>query len=271
MTSTRQDSEGLAPVFDLVCRRFEEDIAEGRLDDAGKAHLKDCARCAGLWAEMERVGALIAEATGPVARVPDGFLDAVLLRADSLDGRIVLPGERTPRTRWQRIAPWAGGLAAAALLVAAFWAGAAQRAESVATSPRLVKGHQSPTPSDGDSVARAEEAPTLPAAPRERMKLAPVPEPVATVQPVPAPVVVPPQELRQVILQRLEAQGLCPASGGHTIHLTITVLPDGSLTNRQMLSSGDAAASHRCVSLALDGLQLPPTGEASTVTLELAW
>lgn len=280
MTKRQGDRDGLAPVFDLVCRRFEEDIAEGKLCDEGREHLASCKPCAEMWSDMERVGSLIAEATGHLP-VPSSFLDGVIDRADALEGRILMPPEQTT-TAWRRAAPWIGSVAAAALLITAFWAGASQRAESARQlSPRLVKGDPQVAP--GEETEAQPTAPMMTAAPRERLQLTPQPAPVAkaverapapvvpAARPVPEPALDLPEELHQVILQRIRARDLCSTSGGRSVHVTLTVLPDGSLTNRQLLSSADAAASHHCVSAALDGLQLPPGGEAATVTLELSW
>lgn len=110
----------------------------------------------------------------------------------------------------------------------------------------------------GDGVAPAEDA----AAPQPRAALPrAVPEPSLDV----------PRELRAALVREVRALDGCPAHTAEAVRVTLTVTPDGALTNRQVLSMGGDATAHLCVNRALDRLLLPPLDRAATVTLDLRW
>ena len=117
------DESRPAEVLNLMCARFEAALAEGKIDAKLMAHELSCERCSDFTRELARVEALIAAATGPVERLPEGFLDDVLAKADNLDGRLT---ERRPSLLLRKISALAVMSVDSADVLLAFWAGAAR-------------------------------------------------------------------------------------------------------------------------------------------------
>jgi len=254
-----------------MCARFDAALADDAVDEALEAHAQSCDRCSDFARELAAAQAWIAEATGPTDTLPDDFLDTVLLRADTLDGRL---GDRhMPRSRRTALPALAiSGLAAAAVLMA-FWAGSAReqlRQSDLRDQVRV----EAPAPTPAPTVAAA------PSPSRVTLKRTPSPEPIArsrvkptvpAAAPVPEPVVDLGAEIQVMLRDRITTQETCPDHATAPVWVTTTVRPDGSLTNRSVMSAGSATDAHRCVSRALDQLLLPPGSPTTTVTFELSW
>lgn len=269
-----------AEVVRLDCRRFEDMLAEGRLDAWARAHQGGCSRCDETARAMAAVERDILDATGPTA-LPAGFADGVWERFQELDEagpeRDARPG------RWSKT--MAAGFAAAAVAIvavtAAYWAGgvrqrALMRTELDATPQQVIvpaSAIELEHPG-ADAAARASDAPPVRLLRRPVALPTPVEPQVPAAQPVPEPVVDVPAELRAALTRQIEGIESCPTHAAGSVRLTVTVQPDGTLTNRQLLSAASAGDAHRCVGLALDRLALPPlsgTDGGATVTLDLSW
>ena len=88
---------------------------------------------------------------------------------------------------------------------------------------------------------------------------------------IPEPIVDLPVEIRDAVVRHIQTQEGCPERATRAVRLTVTVETDGSITNRQILSSAAAGAAHRCVTRAVDALLLPPLPEPATLTLDISW
>ncbi len=274
-----------AEVVRLDCRRFEDMLAEGRLDAWARAHQSRCDRCAETARAMARVEREIADATAP-ASLPAGFGDGVWSRFQDLDAAGPQDADAS-RGRWSRTMVAGFAVAAIAILAvgAAYWAGGVrQRAllltelteQQAAPQQVLVQASAAELQRPAADQAALPTASTSPVRLLRRPVVAPAPaEPqVPAAQPVPEPVVDVPSELRAALARQIETLEVCPEHAGGSVRLTVTVLPDGSLTNRQLLSAANAGDAHRCVGVALDRLALPPLSGAdagATVTLDLTW
>ena len=259
-----------AEILNLMCARFEAALSEDSVDAPLRAHEQSCERCADFSRELERAQALIADATGPVDSLSDDFLDSVLLRADSLDGRF---SERTPRSVGRGLSALAVVVLAAAAVLLAFWAGGAR--EQLRQVDTRAQVRVEAPPKTDRAVQRVASVPT------KSMTRAPViaPPVVATriepvvpaASPIPEPVVDLGAEIQVMLREKVIRSEGCPDHNKVPVWVTATVQPDGSLTDRSVMSAGSASAAHRCVSRALDQLLLPPGMPTTTVTFELSW
>ncbi len=252
-----------------MCARFEAALADDAIDEALRAHEKGCERCADLARDLAAVEAFIAEATGEVDHLSEGFLDRVFERADALDGRLGDAQAPIRRPVWPAAA--VGFLAAAAMLLA-FWAGGA-REQSRQEDERVVVRVQAPTPMAAHQVIS-------PIVPSQSMKRTPAPAPVVTLRaeptvpaasPVPEPVQDLGAEIQVMLREKVTANEGCPTHNTQAVWVTATVRSDGSLTNRSIMSAGAASDAHHCVTRSLDQLLLPPGSPETTVTFELSW
>jgi len=261
-----------AEILNLMCARFEAALSEGSVDATLRDHEQHCDRCADFSRELARVEALIADATGPVDSLPDDFLDQVLLRADTLDGRITVSRAGAGARRGTAAAVIV--MAAAAVLLA-FWAGGAREQLRQIDTRSQVRVEAPATP--------AHVAPQVAMVPTEVMARLPVEAPpvvstptriepvVPAAAPVPEPVVDLGAEIQVMLREKVTQSEGCPAHTKVPVWVTATVQPDGSLTDRSVMSAGSASDAHRCVSRALDQLILPPGMPTTTVTFELSW
>ena len=261
-----------AEILNLMCARFEAALAEGSLDETLRDHERSCEHCSDFSRTLARVELLIAEATGPSDGLPNEFLEQVLSRSDTLDGRI---GESTSRAASPALPALVVTLVAAAAVVLAFWAGGAReqlRQFDQRSQVRVVASTPTPAPTTlaarapSESMTRAPDLgppvfgtptriePTVPAA-------APVPEPVVDLG----------AEIQIMLREKVTSSEGCPEHTKAPVWVTATIQPDGSLTNRSVMSAGSASDAHRCVSRALDQLLLPPGSPTTTVTFELSW
>ena len=275
MSSRRtDDGSRSAEVLNLMCARFEAGLAEGQLDEALRAHQSSCERCDALVVDLEKISTWIAQATGPSAEVPEGFLDGVIARASNLDGRVDLSAPSSAHRRgW---AAGAVGMLAAAALFAAFWAGGAQEqmrrnAETQQVSVAVPAELPTASPEERTTPTRAmtpTPAPSPTPAPVVALRREPT---VPAASPVPEPVVDLGAEIQVMLREKIEASASCPEQNPTAVWVTATVRPDGSLTNRSIMSAGAASEAHRCVSRSLDQLLFPPGSPETTVTFELSW
>ena len=271
-TTPPDDRHQSAEVLNLMCARFEAALAEGRVDASLRAHELSCERCSDFSREMARVERLIADATGPVDAIPTDFLDKVLVRADSLDGRSTAARPRS--LRWTLSAFGAAGVAAAAVILA-FWAGAAQeqlkqvetrtqvRVSASAPAVELVRAPEV-TPSEVMTPLSVALPPRQPAPMRIEPRVpaaASVPEPVVDIG----------AEIQVMLRESVAQSEGCPEVSKVPVWVTATVQSSGALTDRSVMSAGSASEAHRCVSRALDQLILPPGMPTTTVTFELSW
>lgn len=270
------DESRSAEVLNLMCARFEAALAEGKVDAKLRAHELSCERCSDFTRELARVEALIAAATGPVERLPEGFLDDVLAKADNLDGRLT---ERRPSSLLRKLSALAVVSVAAAAVLLAFWAGAAReqlKANETRTQVQVA------VPSAPMGVPLSADRPnTIQVSEAMKPLLAPTPSPsiertrveprVPAAASVPEPVVDIGAEIQVMLREKVSQSEGCPPSSSVPVWVTATVQRDGSLTDRSVMSAGSASAAHRCVSRALDQLLLPPGMPTTTVTFELSW
>lgn len=266
-------------VLELACARFEAALAEGSLDRAAHAHKLSCDRCRDLERDLERTAARIASATRP-ATMPPGFAAGVLARAAVLEGRLPATAAGRTRSRLRGHAPWLAGAALAAGLALAFWAGTLRGVASPETRPLPVALEAAPAPPEAAppvpgaaAEAAAGDAPVrLVAVPRPAAPAPPAPRPVVpAAAPVPEPLVDLPAELRASIVRQIQDLPGCPDHAAAAVRVTVTAHPDGTVSDRQVLSAAGAGDAHRCVSMALDRLLLPPLAEPATVTLDVSW
>ena len=273
--STRPPSDRprSAEVLNLMCARYEAALADASMDATLRAHGENCARCTEASREFKAVQALIAEATGPTNRLSEDFLDAVLQRANTLDGRLL--ERESPRPR--RIAPAIAASLAAAAVLLAFWAGGAREHQRQLDAHNQVRVHAANVAPEAPPVRTAQvmrpAPPMTPLAARETRTPMPtrIGPTVPAAAPIPEPVVDLGAEIQVMLRERVVASKHCPEHTSAPIWVTATVQPDGSLTNRSVMSAGNASEAHRCVSRALDQLLLPPGSPTTTVTFELSW
>lgn len=263
-----------AEVLNLMCARFEAALADGEVDELLRAHEQSCERCSDFSRELAAAQAWIAQATGPSDALPEGFLDTVLLRADALDGRLGA-GQTLSRSRRPGFGALAvAGLAAAAVLMA-FWAGGAREQLRQADERAQVRVEApNATPTSPAVVAQAVPSETMTPSPTPAPKTAQqrrVEPTVPAASPVPEPVVDLGAEIQGMLRDQVTTHEACPKHTSAAVWVTATVLSDGSLTNRSVMSAGSATDAHRCVSRALDQLLLPPGSPTTTVTFELSW
>jgi hypothetical protein len=88
---------------------------------------------------------------------------------------------------------------------------------------------------------------------------------------VPEPKVDMSAEISAMVHERIRNNPACPAKATGSVWVTMTILSDGSLTNRQIVSDGDASLAHRCVASALDELLVAPGAKTRTLSFEVAW
>lgn len=269
----------LAPVVSLECARVADALAEGSVGPEHEDHLDHCGDCASLVMEMDRVTSLIAEATAPISP-PRDFASRVLDRANTLtldleqDHFEGASNAQGAGSRWPALA----ALASVAAVALAFWAGGLQAkleapealedaANQVAVAPA--------TPHDpGSRLPSAPRAHEVTLRPGGGSALAPSPETQAIVpEPagVPEPILDIPSEIQAALLQVIEDNDGCPRTSAGSVRITATVEPTGAIVDRQIVSSGDVTQAHRCVTEALDRLQLPPLAQRARVTLDLRW
>jgi hypothetical protein len=298
-----KDGGSPADVLSIACARWEAAVLEGRTDTWTREHERTCPRCSQMGAEHDRIGGLIAQVTGP-APVPASFMEAVLSRAEALDAGFddresvdddgfseaaaidARGGEATSRTRVSIV--WLGAAAMAAGMALAFWAGGLNERSHHSTTPAAVEAAlpvtaPAPVPAAQDAqAATVESAPPMAAQPTRLLPLpssqpaaqalAPVEPPVVpSARPVPEPAMDLAAELRSSLVREIGALDACPAKAAAPIRVTVTVGTDGTLSNRQILSSADASDAHQCVGRAMDRLLLPPLDHAATITLDVNW
>ncbi|MGM0576793.1 MAG: hypothetical protein ACQEXJ_13800 [Myxococcota bacterium] len=265
-----------ADVLHLECARFRAALADEDLDARAREHRRACPDCDRFAREMQEAADLVARATGP-AEVPDDFAAGVLGRADHLAGRLG-DGDRRRRAIFGGARGWIAA-AVAVTVTMAFWAGDmsarsrhdSHSAEPVATAPASEEAPpaaEAPTAGSADEGAPEAVRLTPQPSPRNSPKERPV---VPAAQPIPEPSVDVPDELRRSMLRAVERGDDCPEHAGGAVRVTVTIRPDGTLADRQILSLGEAGEAHRCVSRAMDHLMLPPMEESVTVTLDLTW
>ncbi len=260
-----------AEILNLMCARFEAALAEGTVDETLRAHEKSCERCADFSRELASVETWIAEATGPSGPLSDDFLDQVFARADALDGRL---SSDTPSSSKPILPALAVGFLAAAAMLTAFWAGGAseQLRQDDHRARVRVQAPTQPAPTQVTATARPTEAmvrtPTPPPVVRSRTRIEPT---VPAASPVPEPVVDLGAEIQVMLREKVTSTEGCPKHTKAPVWVTATIQPDGTLTNRSIMSAGGASDAHRCVSRALDQLLLPPGSPTTTVTFELSW
>lgn len=272
--TTKHGAAGLADVVQLDCARVEDALMEGREDPRTLEHLDSCTSCRSLHREMTAVRRRIADVTGPIALSP-GFAAEVFARAQTLqrEGDDLPQSDPKRRLRW--VWPTGAGLAVAASLALAFWVGGLQERARVLDSqdrqapPVIVAPDGARPSSDTGQVTTARPSPVrLVPTPSGRRASSPVVPAAQAVAERPVDV---PAELRDLLLRGIEEDAPCAEAAGSRVRVTVTVKPDGSLADRQILSSGDASMAHRCVRHALDGLLLPPGHGPLTVTLDVSW
>lgn len=296
MTDQRRDRGDLpADVHSIACARWEAAMLEGRADTWAREHERTCPRCGAMSGAHARLGELIAQATVPAA-LPSGFEERVLARAEALDAETEAPGPllaetgsaARPRSAQRAWTLWLGAAAMAAGMGLAFWAGGLRERFQVspevaasAARPAAVPVGEAPAPAAvpatlAEAPPRSVAQPTrllpLPAPRPAGEALAPVEAPVVpSARPVPEPAMDLPGELRSLLVREVSALEGCPARAQAPVRVTVTVGTDGTLSNRQILSSADASAAHQCVGRAMDRLLLPPLDQAATVTLDVSW
>ena len=263
-------------VVSLACARFEDSLAEGGPDAAAKEHARSCHRCAELAEDVAELGSLIGEAVGPADEIPKGFTEDVLRRAEIQAGRAFAPPAQSTRSSLKGWAYAVIGFAAAASLAIAFWAGSEHERSANLPRPERVTAASQPTVDghtrqgvgqvDYEHESQPESLEDLSDSPEP-----PAPEPVVPkINQMPEPAFDLPSELREAIIREARKGEGCPRHTDEPIQVMVTVTPAGKLMDRTVLSSGEPSA-HRCVSLALDRLLLPPQPRATTVTLDLGW
>ncbi|MEZ4267874.1 MAG: hypothetical protein R3F39_15985 [Myxococcota bacterium] len=246
------------------------------------------------------IGALIAKATGP-APIPADFMDAVLSRAEALDAgfddsesldidglsgtamRAQPPRDVASRPRVSIL--WLGAAAMAAGMALAFWAGGMNERSHQSLVPAAVEAAapapEAPTPQNAQAPTVKSQEPMasqptrllpLPTPQPAAQDLAPTEPPVVpSARPVPEPAMDLAGELRSSLVREIGALDACPPKAAAPIRVTVTVGTDGTLSNRQILSSADASDAHQCVGRAMDRLLLPPLDRAATITLDVNW
>ena len=261
-----------AEILNLMCARFEAALSEGSVDATLRAHEQECEHCSDFSRELERVQALIADATGPVDTLPDDFLDQVLLRAETLDGRFDVD---RPRGVGRRLSAVAVAVVAAAAVLIAFWAGGArEQLRQIDTRSQVRVAVPTSTPEVAEQVTSVPSEtmarlPTvIPPVVQTPTRIEPV---VPAASPVPEPVIDLGAEIQVMLREQILQSEGCPEHNKTPVWVTATVQPDGSLTGRSVMSAGGASDAHRCVSRALDQLILPPGMPTTTVTFELSW
>ena len=88
---------------------------------------------------------------------------------------------------------------------------------------------------------------------------------------VPEPKVDLSAEISAMVHERIRANERCPSEASAPVWVTMTIRADGSLTNRQIVSDGDASLAHRCVAKALDELLVAPGTKTRTLSFEVSW
>lgn len=219
-----KDGGSPADVLSIACARWEAAVLEGRADTWTREHERTCPRCSLMGAEHDRIGALIAKATGP-APVPASFMEAVLARADALDAGFddsesvgidggidgiaeattlqhgartasagsVLAGSTSGRPRVS--IAWLGAAALAAGMALAFWAGGLNERSHLSTAPATVEAAlpappvaEAPPTQNAQAVTGESAAPVA----TQPTRLLPLPAPQPAAQdfaPTEAPVV----------------------------------------------------------------------------------
>ncbi len=304
MMKDQRSNDGGPPadVLSIACARWEAAVLEGRADAWTREHERTCPRCSQMGAEHGRVGGLIAKATAP-APVPANFMEAVLARAEALDAGLdggdsagidtlsetAGIGRGAPASAQRRVSiVWVGAAAMAAGMALAFWAGGINERSHQGTKPAAVEAAlpapaateapetQNTQAATGKSLAPMAARPTrllpLPTPQPAAQAIAPTEPPVVpSARPVPEPTMDLAAELRSSLVREIGALQGCPARATAPIRVTVTVGTDGTLSNRQILSSADAADAHQCVGRAMDRLLLPPLDQAATITLDVNW
>lgn len=288
-------------VFDIACARFEAELANGEVSRAMREHAEGCARCTALKREVEDIAALLGQVSKPVRIDHKTTLDSVLERAAVLDGRLA-EAPRGPSWR----ASWTMGLgvvaiAAITLLTLQLPDTTSNTGEAHVVEPRPVARGLQPSLDSAPVISfasretqrtRSEHQPRLGSSTATLHDPAPAPQVLPTEashqepnqrsksevngtapydEEVPEPKVDLSAEISAMVHERIRANERCPTEASAPVWVTMTIRADGSLTNRQIVSDGDASLAHRCVAKALDELLVAPGTKTRTLSFEVSW